>query len=213
MLKRLTICIISMIALASPAFAQAEGSYLATHTQQIRNHSYLAFKTNLLYDAVLIPNLGVEFNIYKNLTIYGDLMYADWNIPAKHIYWDLYGAQVGVRKYFGKIASHRSFSGHHAGIYGLALAYDFQAGNIGQQTPLLNMGAGIDYGYSFPVTLGFNIDIEVGIGYLGGKYYEYAVLEGHNSWRGTIKRNYFGPTKASVSLVWLIKSKKQTSKE
>ena len=30
--------------------------------------------------------------------------------------------------------------------------------------------------------------------------------EGHYTWRGTIQRAWIGPTKASVSLVWLIKS-------
>lgn len=177
--------------------------------EQMNNHSVLSIKTNFLYDAALVPNVGMEINLYKNFTVYGDIMYAGWNLPSKHVYWNLYGAQAGARKYFGKAASERSFTGHHAGVYCLALAYDLQAGNLGQQTPSLNIGAGVEYGYSFPVSPGFNIDLELGIGYLGGQYYEYVIEDGHYTWRGTIQRGWFGPSKASISIVWLIKSKKE----
>lgn len=175
--------------------------------------SRVAIKSNLLYDIVALPNLGIEVNIYDNLTIYGDVVYAGWNLPERYLYWNMYGAQYGIRKYFGRASSERSFTGHHAGIYGQALAYDFQAGNIGQQTPEINFSAGVEYGYSFPIALNLNLDVEIGIGYLWGKYYEYVVTDSHNTWRGTIQRAWVGPTKASVSLVWLIKSKKKQKKK
>ena len=205
-MKRLVVSVIFAVLLCSTAFAKAGES--REYTARQTDHSFVAFKTNLLYDAVLVPNLGVEINVYNNWTIYGDLMYAGWSLPSRHVYWDLFGTQFGIRKYFGRIAKERSFSGHHAGIYGQALAYDLQAGNIGQQTPTINVGGGVEYGYSFPITLGLNIDVELGIGYIDGKYYEYVVEDAHNTWRGTVKRSWFGPTKASVSLVWQIKSKR-----
>lgn len=206
MTKRLVTILFCWIVLcAIPAFAQVEMTRITT-VRPLHNHSYISLKTNLLYDAVMVPNVGAEINVYDNCTVYLDMMYANWNKPEKHIYWNLYGLQFGARKYFGKVAEERSFSGHHAGIYGQALAYDLQAGNIGQQTPGPNLGFGVEYGYSFPVTLGFNIDVEIGVGYLTGRYYEYVVEDGHYTWRGTIQRAWVGPTKASVSLVWLIKS-------
>lgn len=198
---------------AIPAAAQVEEVTHISTLKPLKNHSYIALKTNLLYDAVLVPDLGLEINVFNNWTVYADLMYACWDIPSRHYYWDLFGAQCGARKYFGRVASQRSFSGHHAGIYGQALAYDLQAGHIGQQTPTINWGAGVEYGYSFPVTLGFNIDVELGLGYIGGKYYEYIVEDGHYTWRGTVKRAWMGPTKASVSLVWLIKSRKKSPRQ
>ena len=209
MIKRIIIFILSFAALASPVYAQHGKSVLSDYTQQMRNHSYFALKTNILYDAVLIPNIGLELNLYKNLTIYGDLMYSNWKMPDRYVCWNLYGAQAGIRKYFGSAAAERSFTGHHAGIYCQALAYDIQAGHIGQMTPTINVGAGLEYGYSFPITPGFNIDLDLGMGFLTGTYYEYDVKDGHNTWRGTINRNWFGPTKASVSLVWLIKSNRK----
>ena len=137
-------------------------------------------------------------------------MFADWNMPARHIYWDFYGAQFGARKYFGKMSTERSFSGHHAGVYGQALAYDLQAGHIGQQTPNMNMAFGLEYGYSIPVSMNLNIDFEIGLGFMTGRYYEYVVEEDHYTWRGTIQRAWLGPTKASVSLVWLLRTFKNT---
>ena len=179
--------------------------------EQLNNSSRVAIKTNLLYDAVLVPNIGVEVNCFNNFTFYTDLMYAGWGFPSKHFYWDFYGLQTGIRKYFGRQASKRSFTGHHVGLYGNAFAYDLQAGHIGQQTPSVNLGGGVDYGYSFPIAPYFNIDLEFGFGYLGGIYYEYIVEDNHNTWQGTISRSWWGPTKASVSLVWFIRSKKNNS--
>lgn len=178
----------------------------------INNLSYVALRTNLLYDALLIPNLGVDVILADNWSIYAELMYAGWDMPKKHFYWDLYGVQYGVRRYFGNLASKRRFSGHHIDLYGLALAYDLQAGHIGQQTVTINAGAGLSYGYSFPISPKLNLDLELGVGYLGGKYYEYIVEDEHYTWRGTIQRSWFGPTKASVSLVWLIKSRNKTER-
>ena len=43
-----------------------------------------------------------------------------------------------------------------------------------------------------------------GIGYLGGSYKEYIPLDGHYVWQTTKNRRWFGPTKAGISLVWLI---------
>lgn len=175
----------------------------------VNNTSRVALKTNLLYDAVLVPNIGVEYNIYNNYTAYIDLLYAGLEMPSRHFYWNLYGTQFGIRKYFGKSSNERNFTGHHVGIYGQMLAYDLQAGNYGQQTPGLNIGTGVEYGYSFPIAPGLNVDLDLGFGYLAGKYYEYIAQDGHNTWRGTVRRAWMGPTKASVSLVWLIKPKQK----
>lgn len=208
-MRRLVISVISLIAVCvAPAFAQVEETRIG-FLYPTNNNSVVALKSNLLYDAVLVPNIGLEVNLYNNWTVYGDLMYAGWELPSAHVYWNLYGAQYGLRKYFGSQARERNMSGHHVGIYGQALAYDLQVGNIGQQTTTLNMSAGVEYGYSFPVAPGLNVDVELGFGYLTGKYFEYNLTSGHDTWRGTIQRVWIGPTKASVSLVWLIKSKKK----
>lgn len=209
MRKRLLIIIYWVVLCVAPASAQVKATGIANF-KHINTPSYISLKTNLLYDAVMIPNVGAEISVFDTYSVYADLMFADWDLPARHIYWDFYSAQFGARKYFGKLASERSFSGHHAGIYAQALAYDLQAGNIGQQTPNLNMAFGVEYGYSIPVSMNLNIDLEIGLGYMTGRYYEYVVEEEHYTWRGTIQRAWMGPTKASVSLVWLLRTFKNT---
>uniref|UniRef100_UPI00402A35A9 DUF3575 domain-containing protein n=6 Tax=Bacteroidaceae TaxID=815 RepID=UPI00402A35A9 len=37
-----------------------------------------------------------------------------------------------------------------------------------------------------------------------GSYKEYIPLDGHYVWQTTKNRRWFGPTKAGISLVWLI---------
>ena len=211
-MRKLIVSLISLIVVCvAPTFAQVEETRISFqyHTD---NNSSVALKSNLLYDAVLVPNLGVEVKVYDNWTVYGDLMYAGWNIKPVHFYWNLYGLQFGTRRYFGQMASQRSMTGHHLGVYCQALAYDLQAGNLGQQTPVINMGTGIEYGYSLPISPSLNLDVEIGVGYLTGKYHEYVVDDEHYTWRGIVQRQWFGPTKASVSLVWLLKSRDKHEK-
>ena len=47
---------------------------------------YMAAKTNLLYDAALVPNVGLEFYLGKGWSVCGDWMYAWWSKDAKHRY-------------------------------------------------------------------------------------------------------------------------------
>lgn len=65
-------------------------------------------------------------------------------------------------------------------------------------------GVGIEYGYSLPVARRLNIDFTIGAGYSAGKLYEYLPLDDCYVWQKTKNRRYFGPTKAEVSLVWLL---------
>jgi len=67
-----------------------------------------------------------------------------------------------------------------------------------------NYAAGVEYGYSLPVANRLNIDFTLGVGYWGGKYYTYIPLDGHYVWQATKNRHWFGPTKAEISLVWLL---------
>lgn len=67
-----------------------------------------------------------------------------------------------------------------------------------------HFGAGIEYGYSHPIARRLNLDFTIGVGYLGGKCYEYLPIDNHYVWQTTKQRRWFGPTKAEVALVWLI---------
>ena len=172
---------------------------------------YMALKTNMLYDVLAVPNIGVEFYLGKNWSISGNWMYGWWK-KNSHRYWRIYGGDLAVRYWLGKKANEKPLTGHHIGIYGQAFTYDFEWGGKGYMGgepggtlwDKTNYAAGVEYGYSLPVANRLNIDFTLGVGYWGGKYYEYIPLDGHYVWQATKKRHWFGPTKAEISLVWLL---------
>lgn len=178
--------------------------YIEVPVEAEKKPFYMALKTNMLYDAALVPNIGVEFYLGKGWTIGGNWMYAWWNSDRKHNYWRIYGGELDVRKYFGKKAKDKPLTGHHLGVYGGIVTYDFELGGKGYLGDKWSYHAGIEYGYSLPVAKRLNIDFGIGIGYLGGEYKEYKPIDNHYVWQETKQRHWFGPTKAEISLVWLI---------
>jgi hypothetical protein len=165
---------------------------------------YFAIRTNMLYDIAAIPNLGVDIYLGKNWTIDGIWHYAWWKCDHKHRYWRTYGGDLALRKWFGSKANEKPLTGHHIGIYGQILTYDFEWGNKGYQGPRWSYGGGVEYGYSQPIGSRLNIDFTLGVGYLGGKYYEYIPIDQCYVWQATKQRHWIGPTKLEISLVWLI---------
>lgn len=173
---------------------------------------YMSLRTNMLYDALAVPNIGAEFYLGRGWTVGADWMYGWWKTDRRHRYWRIYGGDVAVRRYFGRAAEEKPLTGHHIGVYAQVLTYDFEWGGRGYMAgepggdifDRAHFGAGVEYGYSLPIARRLNIDFNIGIGYLGGKYYEYLPEDKCYVWQATRNRRWFGPTKLAVSLVWLI---------
>lgn len=165
--------------------------------------SYFALKSNLLYDALLIPNLSLEASIGSGWTLGAGGMLAWWSKDAKHRYWRIYGGDLEIRKYFGTLSKSKPLQGHHLGIYGEFLTYDFEFGAKGYQSKA-TYAAGIKYGYSHPIAKRLNLDFALGIGYLHSNYKTYVPRDGCYVYQETKKRKWLGPTQAEISLVWLI---------
>ena len=165
--------------------------------------SYFALKSNLLYDALLIPNLSLEASIGSGWTLGAGGMFAWWSKDAKHRYWRIYGGDLEIRKYFGTLAKSKPLQGHHLGIYGDFLTYDFEFGAKGSQSKA-TYAAGIKYGYSHPIATRLNLDFALGIGYLHSNYKTYVPRDGCYVYQETKKQKWLGPTQAEISLVWLL---------
>ena len=165
--------------------------------------SYFALKSNLLYDALLVPNLSLEASIGSGWTLGAGGMFAWWSKDAKHRYWRIYGGDLEIRKYFGTLAKSKPLQGHHLGIYGNFLTYDFEFGAKGYQSKA-TYAAGIRYGYSHPIANRLNLDFALGIGYLHSNYKTYVPRDGCYVYQETKKRKWLGPTQAEISLVWLL---------
>lgn len=175
-------------------------------------HYRFAIRTNLLFDAAAVPTLGLEFPIGKRFSLQGEWMYAWWSHRASDFFWRIYGGDIGARWWFGSKTPLRVLSGHHLGIYLQALIWDFETGGRGYMGGAppgkaiwdrANLGAGIEYGYSFPLNPHLSLDLSLGIGYLGGSWREYLPMCGNYVWQSTHTLSYFGPTKGEVSLVYL----------
>lgn len=175
----------------------------------------MAVKTNLLYDLLAVPNVGVEFDLGKGWSVGGNWMYAWWKRDKSNLYWRSYGGELFIRKYWGRVTEDRPLSGHHLGLYGQMLTYDLEMGRRGYIGGQLggtlwdkaHHGAGVEYGYSLPIGRRLNLDFTLGLGYLGGICHEYLPADKYYVWQVTKQRHWIGPTKAEVSLVWLLGNK------
>lgn len=174
--------------------------------------TYIDLRTNVLYDILALPNIGVEYYAGKNITVGASVMYGWWSRNSRHRYWRAYGGEINARCWFGNGAAIKPLAGHHAGILAGVYIYDFEFGGKGQLggapgKPIWHnpsFMAGVEYGYSLALTRRLNIDLTAGFGYFGGKHYEYEPIDGHYVWSGTRRRTWWGPIKLEVSLVWLI---------
>ena len=187
---------------SSPPFP-AIPSQVHPESQSPSVASYFALKSNLLYDALLIPNLSLEASIGSGWTLGAGGMFAWWSKDAKHRYWRIYGGDLEIRKYFGTLSKSKPLQGHHLGIYGDFLTYDFEFGAKGYQSKA-TYAAGIKYGYSHPIANRLNLDFALGIGYLHSNYKTYVPRDGCYVYQETKKRKWLGPTQAEISLVWLL---------
>ena len=173
---------------------------------------YMAIKTNMLYDVAAVPNIGAEFYLGQNFSIAANYAHAWWKKDSKNLYWRYYGADASLRWWFGKASRIKPLQGHHIGLNYQILTYDFQLGNKGIMAGMPNGNladranhiVALEYGYSLPIARRLNIDFSIGVGYHWGIFEEYTPVDDHNVWQATKRRQYFGPTKLEISLVWLI---------
>lgn len=173
---------------------------------------YMGTKTNMLFDIAGIPNLGVEFYLGKKFSIAANYAHAWWSNDAKAFYWRYYGADASIRWWFGKASRVKPLQGHHLGVNYTILTYDFQLGKTGIMAgmPAGNLAdranhiVALEYGYSLPIAKRLNLDFTIAGGYHWGLFEEYKKVDGHNVWQATKRRQYFGPTKLEIALVWLI---------
>lgn len=168
----------------------------------------LGLRTNMLSDALGVPDIGAECYVGSNVSVTGHWMYAWWGAPRHHHLWRIYGGDLGARYWL----SDRPLTGHHVGAYVGILTFDFQFGGKGYMAGRpggsiwnrLWLNAGVEYGYSLPIARSLNIDFTLGLGYMGGTMEKYVVKDGVNTWDSTVKKTWIGPTKAEVTLVWFI---------
>lgn len=164
----------------------------------------LALRTNLLYDLVVVPNVGVEWFANEHWSLAANVMYIWTKNDMRHRYWRLFSTDVEGR-YWLRPQTCDVRTGHHFGLYAGFYRYDFEFGGEGWMGDA-NYGVGVSYGYAlrlFPKWKErFTLDMSIGLGYLGGTHKEYIPDAGCYVWQRTMRHHLFIPTKAEITLVW-----------
>lgn len=134
----------------------------------------MVVKTNLLYDAASMLNLGVEFGLYKGLALNVEYMHNPW-IRSNYAHWyRVHGAEFGLKYYFNE--DERPFApGHHVGLSAQMLTFDL-TGIMVDAEPW-KCAPMISYGYTLPIRKRLNLDFEVGAGVLIGDVYKYNAVD------------------------------------
>lgn len=183
----------------------------------------IAFRTNLLYDALGAINLGIEIPIKLHLSWIIDGAYSYWRSP-KNLY-ALQTLEYGTefRYWFGVSKKKKEnnpdwakpLKGGNVGVYGRYWQrYDAQwvDGVQGDGT----WSAGITAGYAFPISKCLSFEASVGGGWLStSEYRHYHQPEYdrngkyHLMWQQTGRWSGLTLTKIRFSFVWLIESQKR----
>lgn len=197
--KHVTLIILIALLAAIPALAQKT-----------------AVKSNLLYDATTTLNLGAELALSDKYTLDVSASYNPWTFKndRKMKLWLL---QPEARYWFCE-----KFNGHflgahlHGGQYNWGGMLPWGSGN-GKMFGVIKdrhiqenryqgwlLGAGVSYGYQWILSKRWSLEANIGVGYASLSYTRYPCGT-CGSKTGDGHKNYFGPTKAGISLIYIIK--------
>lgn len=165
----------------------------------------IAVKSNLLYDATTTMNLGLEFGLSRKWTLDIPVNYNPWK-PDSGRRLRHWGIQPEVRYWFCE-SFNRTFLGLHVhyadfnvgklpGIFSENMQKNRYQGHL--------YGAGLSVGHSWILKKRWSIEASIGLGYARIEYEKYPCAECGSKLKDT-GRNYFGPTKAALSIIYMIK--------
>lgn len=175
-------------------------------TPEIRAQQ-VAVKSNLLYDVTSTINLGMEFGLNRKWTLDVPFNLNPWKFSdgTRLRHW---GVQPEVRYWFCE-RFRRTFVGLHAHYA------DFNVGGLPDWSLISeNMqknryqghlyGAGLSVGHAWILKRRWGLEATVGLGYAHIVYDKFPCAECGSRIKDSSK-NYFGPTKVGLSLIYLIK--------
>ena len=161
-------------------------------------------KTNLVMDAMKIINLGAEVGLSKKLTLDLYANYNPWKYKDQKMM-KMLAIQPELRYWLCE-----KFNGHFLGLHGHYAKYNvggmsFLSDNMERHRYQGHLwGGGISYGYQWLLGNRWSLEAVLGVGYAQLDHSKYPCAT-----CGTVqkseKKNYFGPTKAAVSIIYIIK--------
>lgn len=180
------------------------GAFQNIHGQNV------AAKTNLLSDALLNPNLGVEAGLAPKWTVDISGQYNGWTLSDDKR-WKHWAIQPELRYWLCERLGGHFFGVHlHGGQYNIG-GFDGKIDFLGTDFRKLEnaryqgwfVGAGIAYGYAWMLGRHWNIEAEIGVGYSYTRYDRFRCAGCGKKVESDKTHHYVGPTKAAVNLVYL----------
>ena len=193
--------------LSSADFKSAETGY--KDFQSVK--PLFALKTNLLFDAALMPNIEIEIPIGKRWSINAEYMFPWWLFDGDNYALQILMGGLEGRYWLGS-RNNRSarevLTGHFVGLYAGGGEYDLQWKENGYQGEFF-IAAGISYGWAARIARNLHLEFNIGIGLLRTDYRHYHARDNNQTllWQENGNYTWFGPTKAKISLVWLLNRK------
>jgi len=166
----------------------------------------VAIKNNLLYDATLTPNLGLEFGLAKKSTLdlhagYNPFKFSNgkrfkhWLVQPEYRYWvceKFNGSFWGVHLHGGQYS-----------VGGIKLPFGMFPSLKDYRYEGFFVGGGVSYGYQWMLGKRWNLEAAIGVGYAYLGYDKYPCKDCGPKIKSD-HRHYFGPTKAAISIIYII---------
>lgn len=169
-----------------------------------------AFRTNLLFDAVLAPNIEVEFPIGRRVSILASHTFPWYTLKEDRYAYELLNTGAELRLWLGDRRRRSVLTGGYLGLYGAAARADLEYDSKGFQVPF-TWHAGITAGWSFPLGKRDNwrLDLGVGIGCMPYSYdsYERSDFSGLLIYKRSGEGLWIGPTNVRCAIVWMLPMK------
>lgn len=166
----------------------------------------VGIKTNLLTDVTLNPNLGIDFGLAKHWTLEVDYEINAWNIKnhkLKHWIVSPEARWWYCERWSGSFVALQVLGGEY-NVGNIPGAFNF----LGQKIKRLRdnryegwfLGAGLGYGYAWPLAKHWNLEFEIAAGYAYMKYDQYKVNSPCDCEAKNQRHDYFGLTKLALTL-------------
>jgi hypothetical protein len=164
-----------------------------------------AIKTNLLFDLITALNIELEVPIGKYWSVAAEWMFPWWTFKNSKYYNQVLLGTVEGKYWFKGKANSDILTGHALGAYASAGYYDLQWKKTGYQGEILPI-VGFSYSYAHKIAKHLRMEYTIGLGVMNTKYRHYTSNNEYDTfpWQHNGKTLWVGPTRAEVSLVWLI---------
>jgi hypothetical protein len=206
----LCVSLVFVMTAASAKGTAGERPETGSPVEPARERAVFAIKTNLLHGAAgLAPNLYGEVGLGKRTTIEAGFARngRNRNGSVGNNRKLIHGGVTGEFRYWTR----QRFNGHFFGTHAFWRFYNVGGHNV----PFVGFereyryegtatGGGVSYGYLMPISSRWNVEFNVGVGAARMTYRKYG-CDKCDALEDTVTRTYFGPTRAGVTLSFMIK--------